>query len=86
MAFEQKELTGALFKNDDKTDETHPDFNGQAKIEGKEYYLSAWTNTYDKEGVKRKYYKLSFKPKAAQVKAPAKAAKAFDEMDDDIPF
>lgn len=85
MAYEQKELTGALFKNEEKTDDTHADFNGSAKIGGKEYWLNAWVNVYEKEGQKRKYYKLSFKPKQAQSAAtPAKTG--FDTMDDDIPF
>ena len=88
MAYEQKELNGALFKNDEKKEETHADFNGSAKIGGIEYWVNAWAKVYEKEGVKRKYYSLAFKPKVAaqQVKAPAKPTGAFDEMDDDIPF
>ena len=84
MAFETKELTGALFKNDQKEDETHADFNGSAKIGGIEYWVNAWTKTYEKDGVKRKYFSLSFRPKAIQVKAPAKPA--VDDMADDIPW
>ena len=84
MAYETKELSGALFKNDQKEDEAHADFNGTAKISGVEYWVNAWTKTYEKDGTKRKYFSLSFRPKAAQVKTPAKPAVA--DMDDDIPW
>ena len=84
MAYEVRELTGSLFKNDQKEDETHADFNGSAKIAGVEYWVNAWTKTYEKDGVKRKYFSLSFRPKAIQVKAPAKPA--VDDIDSDIPW
>ena len=85
MAFEIRELTGSLFKNDQKEEETHSDFNGSAKIGGNEYWINCWIKTYEKDGTKRKYYSLSFKPKAAQVKAPAKPAGDFDDLQE-IPF
>jgi len=84
MAYETKELTGALFKNDQKEDETHADFNGSAKIGGVEYWVNAWTKTYKKDGVERKYFSLSFRPKIGQVKSPVKPAVA--DMDSDIPW
>lgn len=37
-----KELTGVLFKNDRKTTEKHPDYNGTVTVNGQEYWLSAW--------------------------------------------
>ena len=46
MAFEIKELTGSLFKNDQKEEETHSDFNGSAKIGGNEYWINCWIRTY----------------------------------------
>ena len=82
MAYEMKEATGSLFKNDEKTDETHADFNGSCLIGGAEYWINAWVNTYTKDGAQRKYFKLSFRPKAAQ---PAKP-KTAHTMDDDIPW
>ena len=87
MAYEVRELSGSLFKNDEKKEETHADFNGSAKIGGVDYWVNAWTKTYEKEGVKRKYYSLSFKPKVAakQVVGPVKAADDFEDMDQ-IPF
>lgn len=41
MAFEQKELTGALFEKHDKEGK-QPDFTGNVKIEGKEWRLAGW--------------------------------------------
>lgn len=82
MSYEQRELTGALFKNDEKEEETHADFNGSAKIGGVEYWINAWTKVYEKEGTKRKYFSLSFRPKNPK----AAATKAVQDMDEDIPF
>lgn len=39
-----KELEGALFKNDKKTSENQPDYKGSAMIQGIDYWLSAWIN------------------------------------------
>lgn len=85
MAYEVRELTGSLFKNDSKEEETHADFNGSAKIGGIEYWVNAWIKTYEKEGTKRKYYSLSFKPKNP-LQLTEKGKKSFADMDDDIPF
>lgn len=85
MAYEVRELTGSLFKNDQKEEETHADFNGSAKIGGIEYWVNAWIKTYEKEGTKRKYYSLSFKPKAAKMPEISPMQKVRD-MDDNIPF
>ena len=43
MAFENKELSGALFKNENKTPNSkQPDFTGSIKIEGVDYRLAGW--------------------------------------------
>lgn len=42
MAFEHKELTGRLFVNERKQQEKHPDYQGKAKIDGTNYYVSMW--------------------------------------------
>lgn len=84
MPFEQKEGQGALFKNDEKEEEHHADFNGSALIGGVAYWVNAWIKTYEKDGIKRKYYSLSFKPKQPTRVA---AEKTVRDMDDDIiPF
>ena len=78
MAFEIKDNSGSLFKNDRKTEESHPQAKGSAKINGIEYWVSAWTKT-TKEGVK--WQSLSFTPKDAKPKP-----KSFDDITNDIPW
>ena len=81
MAYEIRELSGSLFKNEKKTEEKHPQMQGSCLIEGIEYWVSAWT----KEGTKGRWQSLSFKRKDAKPDAkPAPAS--IEQMDDDIPF
>lgn len=80
MAYEKKDDTGALFKNDRKEKETHPDYKGDALIDGTEMWIAAWI----KQGKNGKFMSLSFTPKDEQ-KAAAPAPSVMD-MPDDIPF
>ena len=59
MAFEQRDNSGILFKNDKKTEDKHPNATGTAMIDGVMYYVSAWT----KDGKNGKFQSLSFKRK-----------------------
>lgn len=58
MAYEQRDNSGSIFKNDKKTSDSHPNGTGKAMIGSVMYYVSAWT----KEGAKGKFQSLSFKP------------------------
>lgn len=80
MAFQQKENTGALFRNDRKEKESHPDYQGSLNVDGVDYWLSGWLNE-SKDG--RKYFGLQVKPKEQQAK---KTQRRKAEDDDDIPF
>lgn len=85
MAYEQKENSGSLFKNDRKEKDTHPDYRGSALINGEEMWISAWI----KEGKSGKFMSLSFQPKDQQQPRQQKqAGPAADpsEFSDDIPF
>lgn len=88
---------GVLFKNDRKTKDTHPDYQGSIDVDGEEFWLSAWI----KDGRKGKFMSLSIKPKEEQQEAaappPARRSapppprqsgggRGFDDLDDDIPF
>ena len=87
MAYEMKDNTGSLFKNDRKETDTHPDYKGTALIGGVEHWLDAWINTA-KDGTK--YMSLKMKPKDAQQtgsygrQEPQRAA--FDDDSDSVPF
>jgi hypothetical protein len=95
MAYEQRDLTGSLFKNDRKEKDTHAEYRGSALIEGAEYWLDAWVNQ-DRNG--NKYMSLKFKRKEAREDAPRQQGgggtsqsrpqpAAFDtDLDDDVPF
>jgi len=54
---------GALFRNDRRESERHPEYTGSINVEGKEFYLSAWVKE-SKAG--RKYFSLSVQPKQVQ--------------------
>lgn len=86
MAFEQRELSGALFRNAMRTDENkQPNARGDCLIGGVLYEVSAWT----KDGAKGKWQSLSFKVKQDKP-APKDKGQPFssdDTMPDDgIPF
>jgi type II secretory pathway component PulJ len=84
MAYEQREMSGALFKNDKREKDTHPHARGSCLIDGVEYWIDAWT----KEGQRGKWQSLSFKRKDKQ---PAQDTRTHGERkrpahDDDAPF
>lgn len=84
MAYEQKELTGSLFKNTRKTEESHANATGSALICGVEYWVNAWTKK-DKNG--NPWQSLQFKPKAEkQQKADNPTQSASYDDEENIPF
>lgn len=86
MAYEPKDMTGSLFKNDRKESDTHPDYKGSALLNGVDHWLDAWINT-DRNG--NKYMSLKFKPKDAngyQRQNPLNDPHPVPDLDDDVPF
>lgn len=83
---ERRDMSGILFKNDRKQQDTHADYQGTCTINGVEYYMNAWL----KDGAKGKFMSFSFKPKklpADQPRQPAfEDSKADDGFTDQIPF
>jgi hypothetical protein len=60
MAYEPREMSGSLFKNDKREKDTQPNARGTALINGVLYDISAWTK---KTNSGDKWQSLSFKPK-----------------------
>jgi hypothetical protein len=42
MTYEQKDNSGAIFVNDHKQEDAHPDRSGSAKIGGVDYWVNGW--------------------------------------------
>jgi hypothetical protein len=82
MAFEQKDNSGAIFKNNKKQNENSPPLTGNALIGGVEYWVSAWSKT-DKNG--EKWISFSVKQKNP-TSDQRQATKAVDLDEDSIPF
>lgn len=58
---------GALFKNEDKSEDTDTDYNGSINVGGQEYWLNAWIK---KSKAGKTYMSLSVKPKQRQSAPP----------------
>ena len=93
MAFEQKDMSGTLFKNDKREKDSHPHARGSAMVDGVEYWVSAWT----KDGAKGKFQSLSFQRKEPRQQAQQTRQQPQQsygqasggnarELDDEIPF
>ena len=61
MSYQHKPDSGSLFRNDKKESDKHPDYKGDALIDGREFWLSAWIN----EGKNGKYMSVKFNEKQA---------------------
>ncbi|MEW9535671.1 hypothetical protein MRBLRC7O_000881 [Agrobacterium radiobacter] len=94
MAYEKRDMSGTLFKNDRREKDSHPNATGTAIIDGVEYWVSAWT----KDGQKGKFQSLSFKRKderkqeiqqsygEASGRDKDSYGNLHDDLNDDLPF
>lgn len=88
MAYEQRNNSGSLFKNDRKNNERQPDYTGNAIINGKNMRVSAWIK---KSQNGTAFMSLAFEEVngAYQQGAPQRSAPAPQNLEpqpDDIPF
>tara|TARA_R100001594_G_scaffold113562_1_gene148441 strand:+ start:58 stop:297 length:240 start_codon:yes stop_codon:yes gene_type:complete len=78
---EQKENTGAIFKNNYKKAETHPDYKGKMNVDGKDKEVALWVRE-TKNG--EKFFSMAisepYKPQ------PVAEELTKTEVDDDLPF
>ncbi len=80
------ELTGILSMHDRKEKDTHPDFKGNATINGVDYWIDAWTQER-KNGSGRKFFKLKFKAKDQPQAGNGRSRDTGrDDMSSDVPF
>lgn len=66
MSYQQKDNSGAIFKNDDKQQDTHADYRGSAVVDGVDYFVDVWVNTAESG---RRYMSLRLKRKERQGQA-----------------
>ena len=87
-----KDNSGALFKEEEKKSEKHPDYKGNCLVNGQKMYIAAWIN--ESQGGK-KYMSLSFSAPSTDAKytkadSTATTAPEFAEpkatTGDDLPF
>ena len=74
---------GALFKNDKKESDRHPDYKGTLNVNGAEFWVSSWLKV-SKNG--EKYMSLSVSPKENAPKQAPRAKVTVAQDDDDLPF
>lgn len=81
---------GALFRNNRKEKETHPDYNGSINIDGHDYWLAGWLKESQNGN---KFFSLSVKRKDGTSDRPEQKAlkevqKHFPDatLDDEVPF
>jgi hypothetical protein len=85
MAYQPKEGSGALFKNDKGDNPARPDYRGDLMVDGVVYELSAWIKPLPSDASK-KFMSMSAKPKQAQQgRQPQRSAPQRSQSNDDEP-
>jgi uncharacterized protein (DUF736 family) len=73
--------SGAIFKNDRKESDKHPDYKGSLNVEGREYWVSSWINR-DKNG--NAYMSVKVNPKDDRPVNPNIVES--EKFEEDVPF
>lgn len=79
---QQRENSGVLFKNDKRQTESHPHYTGSIRVNGKDYWISAWI----KEGDNGKFMSLAVNPKDKERPTTSKRGPAPTDDDSLPPF
>ena len=80
---ETKNNSGAIFKNDKKTAETHPDYKGKVNVNGADMEVALWVKE-SKAGMK--YFSATFQEPYVKPPVLSPPAEPFAQDDDDLPF
>lgn len=81
--YQQRDLSGSLFRNDKATTDAHPTHTGSITVGGVTYRLAAWV----KEGQKGKFFSLKLTPPdEGRVVTKESVAQKGASIDDEIPF
>ena len=83
---EQKNNSGAIFKNDKKTADTHPDYRGKMTVDNKEWEISLWLRE-SASGIK--YFSAAIKEpwiKPVEMQSTTAKIKQDESSDDGLPF
>jgi uncharacterized protein (DUF736 family) len=76
---DNKPNTGAIFKNDNKKAENHPDYRGKVNVNGKEMEIALWV----KQGKSGSYFSASFSEPYVKTETPTISPVV---ANDDLPF
>ena len=76
---ENKTNTGAIFKNDKKTNEKQPDYRGKVNVNGKEMEVALWV----KQGKNGSFFSAAFSEPHV---APVSNEPIASNIDNDLPF
>jgi hypothetical protein len=74
----------AIWKNDDKKTDKHPDYKGSGTVDNVEYWISAWAKKSG-DNPNAPVLSISLSPKEQRVDAPKAVVKEI-QLDDDLPF
>jgi uncharacterized protein (DUF736 family) len=84
---ETKMNTGAIFKNENKKAENHPDYKGKVNVNGKEMEVALWLKTSAK-GLK--FFSASFSEpyikSEPHIQNNEPQIKEYGDANDDLPF
>ncbi|CAB4154103.1 hypothetical protein UFOVP633_5 [uncultured Caudovirales phage] len=78
---------GAIFKNDNKTSDNHPDYKGTINVDGVDKQIALWLKT-SKDGSKKFFSAAISNPyvKDEQISTVKPIADVIDTEGDDLPF
>ena len=72
MAYEERDNSGSLFRNDRATTDKHPTHKGKARIGGVDYWVSGWVKEAgpNAKNPGQKFFSLAFDPCEKQEDIP----------------